>query len=270
MIERRGLQQIGLMYPVEVSESATPTLLRAAGHPLRWQLLRALAASDEPVHVLTATVGATQNLVSYHLGQLRKAELVTARRSNADARDTFYRLNLARYAAVLAEAGAALHPALRLTPPPLPEQPRRQARARVLFLCTGNSSRSQMAEALLRHQTGGSTMVKSAGSHPKPVHPSTIAVMAEYGIDLSRARSKNLDRLARHGDEFDYVISLCDKLREVCPQLPGTPRFVHWSTPDPAADPDGYPAFQRVAAELDDRIRFLRYDLAFHRPLEVP
>ena len=112
--------------------------------------------------------------------------------------------------------------------------------------------------------------MKSAGSKPKPVHPLAIAVMAERGIDLSRARSKHLDRFIDRGEQFDCVISLCDKVREVCPEFPGKPRMVHWSTPDPAVDPDGYPAFQRVAADLDDRINFLRYDLAVGDPLEVP
>src|SRR3954454_2821558 len=97
-IEQNLLQQTSLMYRGAVDRDVTPALLHASSHPLRWRLLRALAAGDQPVHVLTATVGASQNLVSYHLGQLRKAELVTTRRSSADARDTFYRLDLARYA----------------------------------------------------------------------------------------------------------------------------------------------------------------------------
>jgi protein-tyrosine-phosphatase len=253
-----------------VDRDATPALLHAAGHPLRWRLLRALAAGDQPVHALTASVGAPQNLVSYHLGQLRRAELVTTRRSSADARDTFYRLDLTRYATLLAETGGALHSALRLVPPALPRSPRRRRRARVLFLCTGNSSRSQLAEALLRHRSAGSVIVKSAGSRPKPVHPYAIAVMAEYGIDLSRARSKHLDQFTAAAVPFDVVISLCDKVREVCPEFPGRPRVVHWSTPDPALDPDGYPAFQRVATDLDDRISYLRYELTARDPEEAP
>lgn len=252
-----------------MSDDVTPALLHAGSHPIRWRLLRALAVSDQPVHVLTSMVGATQNLVSYHLGQLRKAELVTARRSSADARDTFYRLDLTRCAAILAATGGALHPGLRLVPPPAPERQRGRRRARVLFLCTGNSSRSQIAEALLRDRSEGLITVKSAGSQPKPVHPLAIDVMAEYGIDLSRARSKHLDRFTGQREPFDRVISLCDKVREVCPEFSGQPSLVHWSTPDPAVDPDGYPAFQRVAADLDDRIRFLRYDLAAREPLEA-
>jgi len=123
----------------------------------------------------------------------------------------------------------------------------------VLFLCTGNSSRSQMAEALLRHRTGGAVHVRSAGSRPKPVHPSAVAVMAEYGIDMAGARSKHLDEFVASGDAFDFVITLCDRVREVCPEFPGHPRTVHWSIPEP----DDHPAFVRVAAELANRIEFL-------------
>jgi protein-tyrosine-phosphatase/DNA-binding transcriptional ArsR family regulator len=236
----------------------TPAFLRAAGHEVRWRLLGALAASDRQVHELVALVGQPQNLVSYHLGQLRRAELITGRRSSADRRETYYRLDLARCARSLGEVGGALHPALRVVPPVLPSV--RNRRVRVLFLCTGNSSRSQMAEALLRHRAGAAVTVRSAGSHPKPVHPDAVTVMAGYGVDLSRARSKHVDRFT--GEEFDYVVTLCDRLREVCPEFPGRARVVHWSIPDPAADPDGYPAFERVAAELVERIGFLQYQFA--------
>jgi protein-tyrosine-phosphatase/DNA-binding transcriptional ArsR family regulator len=231
----------------------TPVFLPAAGHPVRWRLLGELAASDRQVHELTARLAQPQNLVSYHLGQLRKAGLVAARRSAADGRDMYYRLDLARCADLLAAVGAALHPGLALTPPAVPAV---TARRKVLFLCTGNSSRSQMAEALLRHRAGDTVRAFSAGSHPKPVHPDAVAAMAERGIDLSAARPKHLRRFARH--RFDYVITLCDKVREVCPEFPGQPDPVHWSIPEP----DRYPAFRTVAADLDDRIGFLLHRMA--------
>jgi protein-tyrosine-phosphatase len=240
-----------------------PSFLRAVGHDVRWRLLGELAASDRQVHELTERLGAPQNLVSYHLGQLRNAGLVKARRSSADGRDMYYRLELARCATLLRDVGGALHPALRLSPP----SPPALSRARVLFLCTGNSSRSQMAEALLRDRAASSVTVRSAGSHPKPVHPDAIRAMAEHGIDLSAARSKHLDRFA--SQRFDYVISLCDKVREVCPEFPGHPQVVHWSIADPAADPDGYPAFQRVAAELVERVEILMYTIATPHPQEA-
>lgn len=237
--------------------------LRAAGHPLRWRLLGELARSDRQVHELTALVGQPQNLVSYHLGQLRKANLVSGRRSAADGRDTYYRLDLAGCGRLLAAAGGALHPALRLAPPPAPVTP--QAAVSVLFLCTGNSTRSPMAEALLRQEAaatrpGAVVRVRSAGSRPKPVHPQAVAVMAERGIDLGGTRPRHLDEFT--GERFDYVITLCDRVREVCPEFPGHPESMHWSMPDPAREPDGYPAFQRAAAELSERIGFLHHRIA--------
>jgi ArsR family transcriptional regulator, arsenate/arsenite/antimonite-responsive transcriptional repressor / arsenate reductase (thioredoxin) len=238
------------------SEPAPPPFLRLAGHPLRWRLLGELAGSDRQVHELTALLGQPQNLVSYHLGLLRRENLVTARRSNADGRDMYYSVDLARCGHLLAAAGGALHPALRLAPPTLPAS----APAAVLFLCTGNSSRSQMAEALLRQMAGPAVRVSSAGSHPKAVHPHTVTVMAERGIDLTGARAKHVDDVT--GDRFDHVITLCDRVREVCPDLPGGPAPIHWSIADPAREADGYPAFRRCADELAGRIRFLLHRIA--------
>ena len=88
--------------------------LRLAGHPLRWRLLRELASSDRRVYELTGLLGEPQNLVSYHLGQLRSGRLVSARRSSADRRDLYYTANLPRFAGLLAETGRSLHPGLRL------------------------------------------------------------------------------------------------------------------------------------------------------------
>jgi protein-tyrosine-phosphatase len=112
-----------------------------------------------------------------------------------------------------------------------------------------------MAAALLREMAGDTVRVSSAGSHPKQVHRHAVAAMAEHAIDLTAARAKHLDTFIGH--RFDYVITLCDRVREVCPEFPGDPQPIHWSIPDPTHDPDGYPAFQRTAAELADRIRFL-------------
>ena len=131
--------------------------------------------------------------------------------------------------------------------------------ARVLFLCTGNSSRSQMAEALLEQLGGTAVDVVSAGSHPKPVHPNAVRVMSERGIDIRDRRSKHVHEFA--GRRFDHVISLCDRVREVCPDFPGAPAVAHWSIADPAADDaddeQSYPAFVRTADELSTRVDFL-------------
>ncbi|GAA3550252.1 ArsR family transcriptional regulator [Amycolatopsis ultiminotia] len=227
--------------------SEPPPFVRLAGDPLRWRLMRELAQSDRRVRELVEVVGQPQNLVSYHLGKLRAAELVTARRSSFDGRDTYYHLDLRRCADALTEAGSALHPSLGG-----PRTDRKPVKPRVLFLCTGNSGRSPMAAALLRHRTGAEAV--SAGSHPKPLRPEAVRAMAEYGISLAHEPT-HLDAFRQR--RFHWVISLCDRVREVCPEFPGRPRTIHWSIPDPARDADGYPAFRRVAAELDTRIGFL-------------
>lgn len=243
-------------------ELPPPAFLQLAGHPIRWRLLGHLARSDRTVQELTGLVGQPQNLVSYHLGKLRDGRLVSARRSSADRRDSYYMVALTRLGELLAATGQALHPGLRLVPP-APSGTRPGATtARVLFLCTGNSARSQMAEAMARARSGGLVEVHSAGSHPKSLHPNAVRVMRdEHGIDLSGHRSKHLSVFAEH--RFDAVISLCDRVREVCPEFPGDPETVHWSVPDPAAghgkggDEVTYPAFQQTAAELATRTGFL-------------
>jgi ArsR family transcriptional regulator, arsenate/arsenite/antimonite-responsive transcriptional repressor / arsenate reductase (thioredoxin) len=112
-----------------------------------------------------------------------------------------------------------------------------------------------MAEALLEHLSGGGVSAASAGSHPKALHPAAIRAMREYGIDISGNQVKHIDAFA--GQHFDYVISLCDRVREVCPEFPGHPAMIHWSIPDPAGPAAGDGAFHWVAADLRSRIGFL-------------
>jgi len=135
---------------------------------------------------------------------------------------------------------------------------------RVLFLCTGNSARSQMAEALARHRSAGVIEAYSAGSEPKPLHANAVKAMRDaYGLDLAGCTSKHLDVFA--GQRFDWVISLCDRVREVCPEFPGHPETVHWSIANPVTgEPDDvtYPLFEQTAAELASRIDFLLAVLA--------
>lgn len=243
---------------------APPEFLQLAGHPLRWRLLAELARSDRMVQELTSLVGEPQNLVSYHLGKLRDARLVSARRSSADRRDSYYTVDLTRIGGLLSAAGGALHPSLRLTPP-APSDAAPGAALKVLFLCTGNSARSQMAEALVKARPGGTIEAYSAGSHPRPVHPNAVRVMRdEHGLDLAEHTSKHLDVFT--DQRFDWVISLCDRVREVCPEFPGHPETIHWSIANPVvsgADDDAtYPLFQQTAAELATRIGFLLAVLA--------
>ena len=245
-----------------------PVVFGLAGHPLRWRLLRELSRSDRRVRELTSLVGEPQSLVSYHLGRLRSAGLLSTRRSSFDGRDSYYSFDLERYGELLVDAGTAVHPALRFDWPPSVEARRRSHRHRVLFLCTGNSARSQIAEALLQHLSGGAVEAFSAGSCPKPLHPNAVRVMRAHGIDISLRRSKHMDAFSR--ERFDTVVSLCDRVREVCPEFPGEPLTIHWSIPDPAAEPgsdsETYPAFERIAARLDTRIRFLLHRITDRSP----
>jgi protein-tyrosine-phosphatase/DNA-binding transcriptional ArsR family regulator len=243
-------------------EEDPPRFLQLAAHPVRWRLLRELAHSDRAVRELTERTGERQNLVSYHLHQLGRAGVVRSRSSSADRRDRYYAIDLLRCGELLQVSGASLHPALRLAPPPPEARPIRGAsrrRPRVLFLCTGNSARSQMAEALLVRMSDGTVDAASAGSHPKPLHPYAVRAMRERGIDISANRSKHLAEFVP--ERFDLVVTLCDRVREVCPEFPSHPDLVHWSVPDPAvAGPSGratYRVFRDIAAELETRLWFL-------------
>jgi protein-tyrosine-phosphatase len=239
------------------STAPAPAVLRLLADPVRWQLMRELARGDRRVRELTDAVGQPQNLVSYHLRQLRAGGLVKARRSSFDGRDTYYCLDLDGCAGELSAAVSALHPGLgsRLSVSEGVAVPQ-SGRWRVLFVCTGNSGRSPMAEALLRHRAGGQIDPVSAGITPKPLHPDAVAVMRDkHGIDISAHRPTPVASVA--GERFDFVITLCDKAREHCPEFPQQTGLVHWSMPDPAAAEGGlagYPAFVRTAVELDSRI----------------
>jgi arsenate reductase len=128
---------------------------------------------------------------------------------------------------------------------------------RVLFLCTGNSCRSQMAEGLLRSLGGADFEVYSAGTDPLGLNPLAIEAMRESGIDISRQASKSLDRFL--GRTFDYVITVCDRARDNCPTFPGDNERIHWSFDDPAAAPgtreQQFAVFRRVRNEISERLR---------------
>jgi len=234
--------------------------LKLLAHELRWQMLAALARSDYRVQELVELVGQSMNLVSYHLKKLREAGLVNERRSSADGRDVYYSLELERLATLFQLSGAELHPALdpgaRSIQQPddgQPQQPRR-----VLFLCTHNSARSQMAEGLLRHMAGDRVAVCSAGNEPGTVHPLAIETLAALSIDIRQHRSKHLDAFA--DESFDYIITVCDQVRENCPVFPGDPERIHWSFPDPVAEDDAAEQrllFQTIAQQLRTRLGYL-------------
>ena len=125
---------------------------------------------------------------------------------------------------------------------------------RVLFLCTGNSARSQMAEGILRHLAGDRFDVFSAGTHPKGMHPKTVPMMNEVGIDIAGQASKDVAKY--DGQKFDYVITVCDHAKQNCPIFPGAAP-IHWGFDDPAEATGEQQTivFRRVREELFQRIR---------------
>ncbi len=243
-----------------------PDLLKMLAHDLRWRLVQLLAHSDLRVQELAEAMARPLNLVSYHLAQLRRSALVTERRSDSDGRDIYYSLDLPRLQNLYRTAGAALHPAVAgwgESGAAIPLLAPRHSPLRILFLCTHNSARSQMAEALLRQLGGAAVEVYSAGSVASAVHPLAVETMRAHDIDISSQQSKHVDSFA--GQSFDYVITVCDRMRELCPVFPGGPDQMHWSIADPAmvtGDDAQRAAFAAVAAELTERVRFFLYRLA--------
>lgn len=128
---------------------------------------------------------------------------------------------------------------------------------KVLFLCTGNSCRSQMAEGWLRHLAGDRYEAASAGTQPAGLNPGAVEVMRELGIDIAAHQSKHLNQFL--GVRFDHVITVCDRAREACPIFPGASSMLHWSFDDPAAargsDEERRAVFKRVRDEIAERIR---------------
>ena len=128
---------------------------------------------------------------------------------------------------------------------------------RVLFVCTGNSARSVLAEALLRHHGGDAFEVHSAGTEPKGINPLTLRVLADAGLDASWARSKSVTEFL--GQSFDYVVTVCDQARQSCPVFPGEQESLHWGYEDPAeavgTEEERLQVFRRVFTQLGDRIQ---------------
>lgn len=274
------------------SSQELPQFFRLLADETRLMIVRLLTLTDLRAGEIGQSLHLPSNAVSYHLKQLSALGLLRDHRSSADARDVYYHLDLDRLQALYTAAGDSLYPGLsslssmprgsRLTDTPaqalmtgstrwtedvntpgLHDAHEERAahvsrRLRVLFLCTHNSARSQIAEALLRHLGGDQVESFSAGSMPTQVHPDAITVLQELGVATSSLEAKSLDQFV--GEPFDYIITVCDRVRDVCPAFFGDPAQIHWSFSDPAVveDPSQrLAAFRQVAREIQTRIRYL-------------
>lgn len=238
-----------------------PDVLKMVSHEVRWKLLQLLAHSDYRVQDLVGRLQLPQNLVSYHLKQLRQGKLVTERRSSADERSIFYHLDVEHFQSLYLAAGETLHPVVTAAMVPhLQDESTMQVPCRVLFLCTENSARSQMAEALLRHLSHGAVEAFSAGSKPaEHIHPLARRCMEEHGIDMSHAVPKHFEVF--ESQQFDAIVTVCDRVMESCPTFPGDPERVHWSFLDPATvegtEAEQLWAFEQTSLQLATRLRLL-------------
>lgn len=244
---------------MKLSSAYPPPLLSLLAHRLRWRLVLALTRGDYRVQELVALIKQPPNLVSYHLKRLRVLKLVKEHRSAADARDIYYALDLEKLRALYISSGQALHPLLSGTTEKTDLNFRLTGkRPRVLFLCTHNSARSQIAEALLRQHSRGQVDVFSGGSEPTEIHALTRKTLAEKMVPIGTQYAKHLNEF--QGQQFDYIITVCDRVRETCPVFPGDPEQIHWSLPDPLGvmgEDKRFRAFQQTAAELTLRINYL-------------
>jgi len=214
-------------------------LFKALADETRIAIVRLLAFTDLRGGEIVTHLQLPQNAVSYHLKQLRDVGLLHDHRSHADARDIYYSLDVRRMHALYRDAGRVLHPSLTDEEPAAGDYRTKPAHDRplhVLFLCTHNSARSQLAEAVLRRQGGALVEVVSAGSEPTTVHPIALDVLRAHDVDPRPHHAKSLDAFV--GRSFDQVITVCDRVNDHCPVFPDDPVRLHWSFPDPTRLPD--------------------------------
>ena len=230
-----------------------PELIKLLSNDLRWELMTALSQTDLRVSELVDILHRPQNLISYHLQKLSDANLVHEHQSIADGREIYYSIDLQQIQKAFTSVQSSIHPWL-LTPgkskkvfPP----------HRILFLCTHNSARSQIAEGLLRSKNINSLEIFSAGTDPLPIHPLAAEAMAEIDINIRSQKSKNQDLFIN--EKFDFIVTVCDRARENCPVFPGKPKMIHWSIPDPTLQTElsadkPIEKFRQTVKDLDKRI----------------
>jgi ArsR family transcriptional regulator, arsenate/arsenite/antimonite-responsive transcriptional repressor / arsenate reductase (thioredoxin) len=243
--------------------ASSPSVLGVLAHDLRWTIVGLLVPGDLRTSEIVERTGQAPSLVSYHLTRLRDAGLVSARRSAADGRDSYHALDLAALGDAVVAVAGQIHPRLLTAvaavgmaartqnPDDGPHQP-----LQVLFICSGNSARSPMAAGWLNQLGGGVVTARSAGVTPAPLHPLAVAAMGEHGVDITGHQPVPLSYYA--SDAFARVITLCDRAREDCGELPEAAAALHWSIPNPAhAHPPDLDAFRVTTRELRIRVGYL-------------
>ncbi|WP_298202582.1 metalloregulator ArsR/SmtB family transcription factor [Desulfosporosinus sp.] len=237
-------------------------ILRVLGEPHRLAIFTLLSTGPLQVKDLCTATSLSLPLVSQHLRVLRRIGLVQARRELGDARGVWYSIEPQPMTELKSTMSWLFDVASTVDRRPRADQfgipaANCQDSFRVLFLCTANSARSQMAEALLEQVGGGLFEARSAGTQPRELHPLTVKALAEIGIDASEQTAKHYDVIA--SEPFRYVITVCDLANEECPELPGDYRRVHWSIADPltasGTETEVYSAFVCARENLSRRIR---------------
>ena len=270
--DRRGpkLHQTDLMYSPTMAPAsemvAPPGFVRLVAHPLRWLVLTELAHSDYRVRELVTRVGEPQNLVSYHLRLLRDGGLVTARRSSFDGRDSYYHLDLdalrgCRWPTIWRRACTRRCARTPHRGSPQRPDPTQLVRVACCSCAPGTAPAHRSPKRSCATAPTVASMWSAPATDPKPsLHPSPCGSLHDAVRHRHhRASGPDIWTLLKER-RFDYVITLCDKAREACPDFPATRGRIHWSIPDPAArraTPTG-PAtrpFLHTAADIDTRIR---------------
>lgn len=237
-----------------------PDFLKVVAHETRWRMLTQLAASEYSIAELSIALREPQSIVADHIQMLHDQGLITQRRSVSDEHIRYYSFDLEAVRAQYVQIGEALHPAFFSSqfPQPPVTAPAKKI-ARVLFLCTENSARSQMAEALLTSISHGTVEAASAGSNPTQIHPYALRALAAVGIDINQRKSKHVDQFL--DQTFDRIITLCDRMHEACLHVSNDPHCLHWGFPDPAGvqgtEEQKYRAFEQTGLQLATRIRYL-------------
>ena len=251
--------------------ASAPEMVRfgkAVGDETRLAILRRLSLTDLRGGDMVEWLDIPHNALSYHLKYLRDLGLVSDHRSSADARDIYYQLDLRRLRGLFAALGDTLQVGSDMLLGSLAAPGTADRPLRVLFLCTHNSARSQLAQGIAQQRGGTRIAAFSAGSEPTEIRPEALTLLRERAVDTTGYRAKSLAEFA--DQSFDYVVTVCDRVREVCPIFLGDPIHLHWSIPDPVQiddDADRMQAFSSVEAELELRIEhFLHVAVADGRP----